>query len=96
MKGLVLGTILIICGCSPAPRSVTLPDGRQGYELNCSGTARTYSDCMNLAAQACGGPYQVFDQEEHSTGAMAMPVGNSVSVITGQHRTMLVTCGSDK
>lgn len=90
----VLAAAVFLAGCATGQRPVALPDGRQGYEANCSGTARSYSDCMNYAARVCHGPYQILDRNQYTAGAMATPVGNTVLVSQGEHRTMLFACGS--
>ena len=88
--------VFVVCALDAcaAPKTVSLPDGRTGLEVDCSGTAHSYSDCMNKAAEACHGQYQVVDKDGNSTGTMAMPFGNSVMYAQGIHRTMTVVCNS--
>jgi hypothetical protein len=82
----------VIGGCVTA-RPVALPNGTQGYAIQCPGTARDISDCMNKAAQVCGGPYNILDREGHPTGAVATTWGNGAFFVQGVHRTMIVSCG---
>lgn len=90
---LLLMTTLILTACVTA-RPVALPDGRQGYTIHCPGTARDIGDCMNKAAQVCGGAYQVMDRETESRGGFASVSGNSAVFIHGVDRTLVVGCGA--
>jgi hypothetical protein len=83
---------LAICGCQSAPRQVTLPDGKLGHVVDCSGTRSDQADCMNAAAALCGGPYEVVSQNESTVGAVQ--VAPSV-VGAAIRRSMIVTCGRD-
>lgn len=41
-----------LLGCASSSQ-VYLPDGRQGYALNCSGTARSWGACFQKAGEIC-------------------------------------------
>jgi hypothetical protein len=88
--------VVAVSGCA-APglgtRPVSLPDGQQGYALKCSGTLRDFGDCMNEAAEACHGPYQIVDENGEHVGGVVAPVGNGAAFVHAIHRTMIVECG---
>jgi hypothetical protein len=95
---LVLPLVLALQGCVTS-RPVALPNGRQGYAVNCPGARRDIGDCMNEAARACGGgPYQIVTQTGEMVGsaAFANQYGNSASGVSvhAMHRTMIVECGA--
>lgn len=81
MKGLVLAAALLT-GCV-AVKPTALPDGSRGYSLDCRGLL-SFADCMNKAAQVCGGPYTILNQEREST------------LFNVAGKTMLVSCGSNR
>jgi hypothetical protein len=73
-------------------RPVALPNGAQGFDINCPGTARDIGDCMNEAARICGGKYQIVDREGNVVGGAAVSAGNNSAVfVQGIHRTMIVS-----
>jgi len=94
------GAMVFFSACvSPhAAKPVTLPNGHQGYAVHCNGTHHDVGDCMNEAAQTCGGPYQVLTENGETVGSvgMAMPAGNGATAVTvhGIHRTMIFECGA--
>lgn len=94
----VVATIVCATGCVAPMRPVMLPDGQQGYALKCSGTHHDFGDCMNEAAEACHGPYQILEENGEHVGsvAMATPMGNGVGAVGVHaiHRTMIVECGA--
>lgn len=81
----------VISGCVTA-RPVALPNGTQGYAIQCPGAARDISDCMNKAAQVCGGKYNILDREGNVVGGAATAWGNSAIFVQGIHRTLIVSC----
>jgi hypothetical protein len=81
----------MLSGCVTA-RPVALPNGTQGYAIQCPGAARDISDCMNKAAEVCGGKYSILDQEGNVVGGTATMVGNSAIFVQGIHRTLIVSC----
>lgn len=81
--------LLFLAGCAhTGAEPVSLPDGSAGYAIQCNGTARSFSDCMNKAAEVCG-TYEIVTQEQNSPGSMAL--GNGLYG-NAQHRTMYVKC----
>ena len=85
---LVIITI-IFTGCVRVT-PVSLGDGTNAYELSCPGSARSYADCRNKAAEICGGKYKELDKEEYSSGAFRDP--NSGMIFQGRQRRMTVVC----
>lgn len=83
----------VLSACVTA-RPVALPNGTHGYAIECPGAARDISDCMNKAAQVCGGTYNILDRDGNVVGGVATPVGNSSIFVQGIHRTLIVSCGS--
>lgn len=82
--------VALLAGCVAGPRPVVLPDGTQGLVLDCSGTARSYAHCMDAAAKACGGKYEIITQGASSPGAMN--IGNGM-IANAIRREMVVKCG---
>jgi hypothetical protein len=82
-----------LCGCV-TERPVALPNGTQGYAINCPGAARDIADCMNEAAKVCGGKYQILDRDGNVVGGAAFATGNGAVWAQGVHRTLIVSCGA--
>ena len=91
---LVIITI-IFTGCVRVT-PVSLGDGTNAYELSCPGSARSYADCRNKAAEICSnyhyksGKYKEVDAEEYSSGAFVDP--NSGMIFQGSQRRMTIVC----
>ena len=83
---LLLCTVLLT-GCVTAER-VSLGDGTTAYEIRCAGTARSYADCRNKAAEICGGKYKEIDKDEYNSGIVA--TGNML--MAARERRMTVVC----
>lgn len=47
------GATLLISGCATATSTYT-PDGRQGYAIDCSGSALNWGLCFQKAGEQCG------------------------------------------
>jgi hypothetical protein len=94
--GMGLGILAIMASCvaAPTPKPVSLPNGKQGLAVKCSGTHHNWSDCMNAAGAACGGAYDIVSQNGESVGGVAAPVGNSAMFVRAIHREMIVSCKS--
>lgn len=85
---------ILLTGCVTA-RPVALPNGTQGYAIGCPGAARDIGDCMNKAAEVCGGKYQILDHDGNVVGGAAVATGpNSAVWVQGVHRTLIVSCAS--
>jgi GH15 family glucan-1,4-alpha-glucosidase len=70
-----------------------LPNGTQALAISCPGAARDVAACMNKAAHACGGPYQMLDRDGVVSGAMP-PAGSGAAYMGAVHRTLLIKCGT--
>jgi hypothetical protein len=81
----------LLSGCVTS-RPVALPNGTQGYAIRCPGAARDIADCMNKAAEVCGGKYQVVDRDGNVAGGAIVPIGNGAVFAQGVHRTLIVSC----
>lgn len=92
MRYPIYAAVLMLAACVPKP--VTLPDGRQGYSIDCSGLCCDIGDCMNKAAKVCGGPYQILGQDSANSGGAVVPAGNGSVFVSGMQRTMIVSCGA--
>jgi hypothetical protein len=57
-------TLLAACVSGPAPKPVTLGNGKPGYVVACNGTDRTWLDCDKSAAGTCFAGFDTFDKEE--------------------------------
>jgi hypothetical protein len=55
---------LALTGCTSA-KPITMPDGRQGYSLDCSGSVLTWEDCFEQADLFCKGRnYDVYTRPD--------------------------------
>lgn len=62
----VLALLFTLVGCAHVGhRGFTGPDGQTSYEAYCNGSNVSFADCMNEAAETCGGLYQVLDKSSH-------------------------------
>ena len=84
-----------VAGCVVTSRPVSLPNGAQGLAIDCSDGFHDIADCMNYAAQHCGGPYRIIAKEEHST-PMATQSNQTVIVSSSIERILIVQCGAEK
>jgi hypothetical protein len=53
----------ILFGCASATQTV-MPSGRQGYSIDCSGSAVSMNRCYEKAAQKCPHGYEIFMKDE--------------------------------
>lgn len=89
-----LATSLALSGCVVPSRPVSLPNGAQGLAIDCSGGFFDIADCMNHAAEHCGGPYHIISKEEHSTPT-TITTDKGVTVSSTRERIMIVECGKE-
>ena len=68
-KGLLVSiiTVTTLAGCAATVRPLTTPEGKQGFLVECDGSADNWSSCYEAAAKACQGKYNVIDRNESST-----------------------------
>jgi hypothetical protein len=90
---LCMAASMTLSGCVTS-RPVALPNGSEGLAIDCS-RADNIADCMNYAAEKCGGPYRVFGQENrkvpHASGS-----GDTVSITNSVDRVLIVQCGKEE
>jgi hypothetical protein len=90
MRALVLIAVML-AGCS-TPKPVYLANGKQGYSIDCSGTVRTWGQCMEKAGQVCGARgFDVLSQDGGNSHIVNTFGGNN-QVIPTASRTMLIAC----
>jgi hypothetical protein len=92
MRSAICALVLTLSGCVTS-RPVMLPNGIQALAISCPGAARDVADCMNKAAQVCGGPYQMLDRDGDVVGGAMAPVG-SAAYMGAVHRTLIIKCGA--
>jgi hypothetical protein len=94
----VLGIAMLVIGlmgcATTSPRQTYLPDGRQGYVIECAGVHSSWGDCYQQAGEVCGlQGYEVLAQtgdQGHQSGAS--PYGAySQTLIT---RSLVIACKS--
>ena len=83
--------VLAIAGCASVNESYA-PDGRKAYELNCSGTTRSWDKCLSKAESLCKpAGYDVL----RKTGEGRAPAGGGAGGLYGSQtyeRGMLIAC----
>lgn len=93
MRLLIPFLLIIVCisGCATASKTYT-PDGKEGYIINCSGSALNWGMCYEKAGEICGTKgYEVVDKSG-DTGSIVS--GNQFGVYGGSviNRTMMIKC----
>ena len=61
----------LLCACGGA-RNAKLPDGSEGYSINCNGTDNDWADCYHQAADKCYGPYEIVSTNTVGVGNTPM------------------------
>ena len=56
-----------IAGCAATIKPMTTPEGKQGFLVECDGSADSWASCYEEATKACQGKYNVIDRNESST-----------------------------
>src|SRR5262249_7956901 len=92
---LVAPGLLLLASCATAT-DVGLPDGSQGYALNCSGTALSWGMCLKKAGEVCrGNGYDIRGRDQH-TGQTTINTANPNYLYGGTlptvDREMFVRC----
>ena len=89
VTALLVATLL--AGCASSYQTYTA-DGRVGYSLDCSGTARNWGMCERKAGELCGmRGYNILSTSGDS-GAILTAGGGNVFASTTRSRTMLIAC----
>jgi len=93
MRGAAVLVVVVLTACATGPKTVALPTGQQGLELDCSGAAYTFEFCKSDAAKACHGPYQIVSEETSAPYESGARLGAPMSFV-GSNRRMVVVCGA--
>lgn len=95
MRTVVVLAALLTAGCVTS-RPVSLPNGVQGLAINCPGAIRDIGDCMNRAAEECGGPYSILTRDGEVVSSVGSSVdtgyGSGIAFTRGIKRTLIVQC----
>ena len=70
----VLGLSILLLGCAATVKQMTTPDGKQGFLVECDGSADSWATCYEAAAKSCQGKYTVIDRNETSTPTQFGPL----------------------
>ena len=88
---LILFASVLISGCATAKKTYT-SDGKEGYSINCSGSALNWGMCYEKAGELCGEKgYEVLEKSG-DTGAMV--TGGQFGLFGGSviNRSMIIKC----
>lgn len=84
--------LLLLAGCVTV-KPVRLPDGTQGYSLNCRPGQHEWASCMNKAAELCHGPYQIVSQNSQTSGGAYIQNGQyGGTYVQGTQNELIVAC----
>ncbi|MFH1077412.1 MAG: hypothetical protein V1753_11400 [Pseudomonadota bacterium] len=87
----ILSIVVFMSGCATASKTFT-SDGKEGYSINCSGSALNWGMCYEKAGQLCGAKgYEVLEKSG-DTGAMV--TAGQFGLFGGSviNRSMIVKC----
>ena len=92
MKFASLGLVFfLLSGCASSTKTYTA-DGRVGYSLNCSGTARNWGMCEQKAGDICGSRGYDILSTAGDNGVIATAGNGNFFASSTISRTMLVAC----
>lgn len=83
----VVGLVLVASCASGPPQGFPLPDGRTAYSAFCNGRGNSMATCYRIAAQFCGGRYEVVDSDQ-----TASVVGVNGIIAPAIERNLYFTC----
>lgn len=91
IRVLALSAVVAVAGCASSSKTYTA-DGREGYSLDCSGTARNWGMCLEKAGDICG--TRGYDVLERTGDQGAMVGANQYGMYgsTTRTRNMLIAC----
>lgn len=83
--------VIALPGCVGTSETY-MADGRRGYVLNCSGTARSWGVCLEKAGELCGA--SGYDTLERSGDSGWTAGGSNSGFVAGSvvTRIMLIAC----
>jgi hypothetical protein len=87
----IVAAAVLLGGCATA-RMTHTSDGKQGYVLNCSGTAASWGKCYERAGDICGERgYEVLEKIGET---LSSSTGNFIEQHSGTdiNRTMIIKC----
>lgn len=78
-------------GCATSSKTYT-SDGKEGYNINCSGTALNWGMCYEKAGEICGTKGYIVLEKHGDTGGMVS--GNQFGLYGGSviNRSMIIQC----
>lgn len=92
MKALfVVAIAALLTSCASFSKTYTA-DGRMGYSINCSGTARNWGMCEQKAGELCGARGYDILSTTGDRGVIATAGNGNFFAGTTISRTMLVAC----
>jgi hypothetical protein len=62
-------------------------DGRDGYNIECGGSAYSWAKCYKAAAKTCPSGFDVLDRDSSSTASQFGPIVNRSMVVACKRRT---------
>jgi hypothetical protein len=71
MRYIALIVLISLAGCLNVPKSVTLPDGSQGYTVT---RCRHLDKCLAKAHELCAGAYEIKSQSESFSNGFTIMV----------------------
>lgn len=87
--------VLALSGCATA-KTITGPDGRPAYRVECNGTGKSWGDCIQKAGETCGQRgYDVLARnEEHPQSGVLIQQNDAGDVVgrTSVARDLIVRC----
>ena len=93
----IIMSIVALAGCTHADMTY-LPDGRQGYAIQCNGKWNSNADCVKKAGEMCGARgYDIIGTDHESSGFLdAFANGGVGGLSAGTHtnRSMVIACKS--
>lgn len=67
-------TSVTMVGCAAKVKPMTTPEGKQGFLVQCDGSADSWASCYEAANKSCQGKYNVIDRNETSTSTAYGPM----------------------
>lgn len=84
-------SIIVLSGCETT-KEVYTSDGKIGYSIKCSGTARSWSSCYEKASDICGANGYITLEKDTDQGSVI--TGNQYGLHGGSvvRRSMVIQC----
>ncbi len=91
MKTLLLLLPVFLVGCTTVSKTYG-PDGKEAYELACSGTVQDWGDCQKKAGELCGTRGYNILSVNGEQGAVFTANPQSAFGSTTIYRNMMIAC----